>query len=259
MNYFLKIYIFGLLLIGSSLLNVVKAAQSDQATEVSVAVAANFAAPAQKIAAAFDQDTGYKALLAVGSTGKFYTQIKNGAPFQILLSADQETPQRLEQEGLIVAGTRFTYSIGKLVLWSKQIELVDERGEILKKGNFEHIAIADPKLAPYGLAAMQTISKLGLDKQILSKAVWGENISQTFLYVDSEAASLGFVALSQVFKDGHITQGSAWIVPTSMYANIKQDAVLLKTGKNVPAAELFMKYLKSKKALEIIKSYGYSF
>ena len=230
-----------------------------RAAEVSVAVAANFAAPIQKIATAFEQDTGHKANISFGSTGKFYTQIRNGAPFQVLLAADAETPAKLEQEGFAEVGTQFTYAIGKLVLWSKQAGFVDDKGEVLRRGNFDHIAIADPKLAPYGLAAMQALAQIGLDKSITPKVVWGENISQTFLYVDSKAASLGFVALSQVLKDGVIKEGSVWVLPTSMYASIRQDAILLKEGKTNPAAVTFLKYLRSPKSQEIIRSFGYSF
>ena len=230
---------------------------SIRAAEVSVAVAANFAAPAQKIALAFEQDTGHKAIISIGSTGKFYTQIKNGAPFQVLLAADDQTTMRLENEGLAVLGTRFTYAIGKLVLWSKQVGTVDERGEVLRRANFEHLAIADPRLAPYGLAAMQAIEKMGLEKQLLPKVVWGENISQTYLYVDSQAASIGFVALSQVIQDGKIREGSAWIVPSTLYSMIRQDAILLNTGKNNLAADLFIRYLHSEKAQKIIHSFGY--
>ena len=232
---------------------------SVNAAEVSVAVAANFSAPVQKIAIAFEQDTGNKAIISLGSTGKIYTQIKNGAPFQVFLSADQETPSKLEQEGLAVMGSRMTYAVGKLVLWSKRANFVDERGEVLKNAVFEHIAVADPKLAPYGVAAMQVIEKLGLQAKLNPKTVWGENISQTYLFVDSQAAALGFVALSQVMKEKRVTEGSAWIVPSSLYSSIRQDAVLLNSGKNNPVAQEFLKYLRSKKALEIIESYGYGF
>ncbi len=231
---------------------------SIRAAQVSVAVAANFAGPAQKLAVTFEQETGNKAVISIGSTGKFYTQIKNGAPFEVLLAADDETPIRLEGEGFGVVNTRFTYAIGKLVLWSKQVGIVDDRGEVLRRGGFEHIAIADPRLAPYGLAAMQAIGKMGLEKQLLPKAVWGENISQTYLYVDSQAASLGFVALSQVIQDGKVREGSTWLVPPSMYSMIRQDAILLSTGKNNPAADAFMRFMRSKKAQEIIQSFGYS-
>jgi len=229
------------------------------AAEISIAVAANFFAPLQKIASAFEQDTGNKVTISVGSTGKIYTQIKNGAPFQVFLSADQDTPSRLEQEGLTVMGSRMTYAVGKLVLWSKRANFVDDKGEVLKSGQFDHFAVADPKLAPYGAAALQVIEKLGLQGKLNPKAVWGENISQTYLFVDSQAVALGFVALSQVIKDGRVGEGSVWMIPTSLYSSIKQDAVLLSSAKGNPVAEAFLRYLRSKKAQEIIESYGYGF
>ncbi|MGL4602944.1 MAG: molybdate ABC transporter substrate-binding protein [Iodobacter sp.] len=230
-----------------------------QAGEVSVAVAANFTAPMQKIAAAFAQDTGHKAQLSFGSTGKFYTQIKNGAPFQLLLAADDETPARLEKEGLGVAGTRFTYAIGKLVLWSKQPGLVDAKGEVLKTGPFERLAVADPKLAPYGVAAMQTLSKLGLLSRWQGKLVQGENIAQAYQFVLTENAPLGFVAMSQVFANGRITQGSAWLVPSHLHTPIRQDAMILASGKDNAAALALAGYLRGEKARQIIRSYGYDF
>lgn len=230
-----------------------------QAGEVSVAVAANFTAPMQKIAAAFAQDTGHKAQLSFGSTGKFYTQIKNGAPFQLLLAADDETPARLEKEGLGVAGTCFTYAIGKLVLWSKQPGLVDAKGEVLKTGPFERLAVADPKLAPYGAAAMETLSKLGLLTRWQDKLVQGENIAQAYQFVLTENAPLGFVAMSQVFANGRITQGSGWLVPAHLHTPIRQDAIVLASGKDNAAALALAGYLRGEKARQIIRSYGYDF
>lgn len=230
-----------------------------QAGEVSVAVAANFTAPMQKIAAAFAQDTGHKAQLSFGSTGKFYTQIKNGAPFQFLLAADDETPARLEKEGLGVAGARFTYAIGKLVLWSKQPGLVDARGDVLKTGQFERLAVADPKLAPYGAAALETLNKLGLLTRWQGKLVQGENIAQAYQFVLTENAPLGFVAMSQVFANGRITQGSAWLVPAHLHTPIRQDAMVLASGKDNAAALALAGYLRGDKARQIIRSYGYDF
>lgn len=230
-----------------------------QAGEVSVAVAANFAAPMQKIAAAFEQETGHKATLSVGSTGRFYAQIKNGAPFQILLAADDETPAKLESEGLGVVGTRFTYAIGKLVLWSKQPNLVDDKGEVLKAGRFDKIALADPRLAPYGAAAIETLTKLGILESLKPKFVQGANIAQTFQFVATENAQLGFVALSQVFAEGRITQGSAWRVPDHLYTPIRQDAQVLTAGKTNPVTTALMQYLRADKARAIIRSYGYEF
>ena len=230
---------------------------SAQAADVSVAVAANFTAPMQRIAAAFEQDTGHKAILAFGSTGKFYAQIKNGAPFQVLLSADDETPARLEREGLGASGTRVTYAIGRLVLWSRQPALVDDQGDVLRTNKFERLALADPKLAPYGAAAVEVLNGLGLMSALAPKFVQGENIAQTYQFVATGNAELGFVALSQVFADGKITQGSAWTVPASLHAPIRQDAVVLGSGKDKAAASALMAYLRNDKARAIIRSFGY--
>ncbi len=245
------VFIRAILLITASLAGAV------HAEEVSVAVAANFTTPMQKIAAAFEQDTGHRANLAFGSTGKFYAQIKNGAPFQLLLAADDETPARLEREGLGVAGTRFTYAIGKLALWSKQPGVVDAQGNVLRNAAFDHIALADPKLAPYGKAAVQTLTTLGLHDALRAKFVLGENIGQAYQFVATGNAMLGFVALSQVFADGRITQGSAWIVPPALHEPIRQDALVLDKGKDNVAAAALMQYLRSDKARAIIRAYGY--
>jgi molybdate transport system substrate-binding protein len=234
-----------------------------QAGEVMVAVAANFTAPMQKIAQAFEQDTGHKAQLAFGATGKFYAQIKNGAPFAVLLAADDETPARLEKEGLAVAGSRFTYATGRLALWSKSPNLVDDKGDVLRSNSFNKlgihkIAIADPKLAPYGIAAMEVINKMGVQAVVTPKLVQGESIGQAYQFVSTENAQLGFVALSQISFDGRITQGSAWVVPQSMHTPLKQDAVLLNPGKDNAAAHALLKYLQADKAKTIIRQYGYA-
>lgn len=228
------------------------------AAEVSVAVAANFAAPMQRIAAAFEQETGHKAVLSFGSSGNLYAQIRHGAPFEILLSADSQTPEKLESEGMGLAGTRFTYAIGTLVLWSKQPGLVDEKGEILRSGKLERLAIANPKLAPYGVAAMQTLAQLGVLSSVQPKLVLGENISQAYQFVASENAALGLVALSQVMLEGKIAQGSAWIVPAKLHAPIAQDAILLVKGRDNPVATALLRYLRSEKAKAIMRSYGYT-
>ena len=234
-----------------------------QADEVTVAVAANFTAPMQKIARAFEQDTGHKAQLAFGATGKFYAQIKNGAPFAVLLAADDETPARLEKEGLGIAGTRFTYATGRLALWSKQANVVDDKGEVLRSNSLNKIgihkiAIADPKLAPYGIAAMEVIHKMGVQSSVIPKLVHGESIGQTYQFVSTENAQLGFVALSQISVDGRITQGSAWVVPQSLHTPLKQDAVLLNAGKDNAAAHALLKYLQGDAAKAIITRYGYA-
>lgn len=228
-----------------------------QADEVAVAVAANFTAPMQKIAAEFEKDTGHKAVLSFGATGKFYAQITNGAPFEVLLSADDETPAKLEKEQTGVAGSRFTYAIGKLVLWSPREGYVDDRGEVLTKGDFKHLAIANPRTAPYGTAAVEAMRKLGVFDALQPRFVQGENIAQAYQFVATGNAELGFVALSQVLKDGKLASGSAWPVPASLHAPIRQDAVALARGRHNPAVQALLAYLKGDKARAIIKSYGY--
>jgi molybdate transport system substrate-binding protein len=211
----------------------------------------------QKIAAAFAQDTGHKASVSFGSTGKFYAQIKNGAPFQVLISADDETPLKLEREGFAQSGSRFTYATGRLVLWSKTTGLVDDKGAVLKAGNFERLAIADPKLAPYGAAALQTLSKLGLTASLTPKLVTGESVGQAYQFVATGNAALGFVALSQVMTNRQIAQGSAWVVPQSLHDPLQQDAALLNPGKGDTASLALLAYLKCEKARAIMYSYGY--
>ena len=230
---------------------------TSQAAEVQVAVAANFTTPMQKIAAEFEKDTGHKAQLSFGATGKFYAQIKNGAPFEVFLAADDETPAKLESEGDTVPGSRFTYAIGKLMLWSAQLGYVDDQGAVLKKGQFQHLAIANPKTAPYGAAAMAVLTRLNLLDAVQPKLVTGENIAQAHQFVATGNAELGFVALSQVMENGKLTGGSGWQVPANLYEPIRQDAVILTRGKDQPAAEALMKYLQGDKARAIIKSYGY--
>ncbi len=232
------------------------AAFAAQADTVSVAVAANFAAPLQKIAAEFERDTGHKLVVSSGATGSFYAQIKNGAPYEVLLAADSDTPDRLVTDGVAVAASQFTYAVGKLVLWSAQPAVVDGAGEVLKNGSFAHIALANAKLAPYGAAAVQTLKALGAYAALQPKFVTGENIAQTYQFVRSGNAALGFVALSQVLKDGRI-EGSAWLVPTQLYQPIRQDAVLLEKGRGKPAADAFMTYLRGAKAARVIGGYGY--
>jgi molybdate transport system substrate-binding protein len=229
-----------------------------QAGDVQVAVAANFTAPMQKIAAEFEKDTGHKAVLAFGATGKFYAQIANGAPFEVLLAADDETPARLEADHLTVPGTRFTYATGKLVLWSAQDGYVDGQGQVLKTGHYAHLAIANPKTAPYGAAAVETLTRLNLYDRVQGKLVQGENVAQTHQFVSTGNAPLGFVALSQVYRDGRFTSGSGWIVPANLHSPIRQDAVILAKGGANPAARALADYLKSNKARDIIRSYGYA-
>ena len=226
------------------------------ADELSVAVAANFTAPMKLIATEFEKDSGHKVLASFGSTGKFYAQIKNGAPFEVLLTADDETPKKLVKEGAAVAGSDFTYAVGKLVLWSAKPGLVDAAGEVLKKHGFAHLSLADPKLAPYGAAGVETLKAMGVYDEVQPKLVTAENITQAYQFIGSGNAELGFVALSQVLKDGKI-EGSSWLVPAHLYSAIRQDAVLLDKGKGKPAAQALMKFLKGEKARAIIKSFGY--
>ncbi|MDF5867517.1 molybdate ABC transporter substrate-binding protein [Pseudomonas aeruginosa] len=228
------------------------------ADEVQVAVAANFTAPIQAIAKEFEKDTGHRLVAAYGATGQFYTQIKNGAPFQVFLSADDSTPAKLEQEGEIVPGSRFTYAIGTLALWSPKAGYVDAKGEVLKSGSFRHPSIANPKTAPYGLAATQAMDKLGLAATLGPKLVEGQNISQAYQFVSSGNAELGFVALSQIYKDGKVaTRLGLDRSRRAARDPIRQDAVILNKGKDNAAAKALVDYLKGAKAAALIKSYGY--
>ena len=228
-----------------------------QAEVVQIAVAANFTAPARALAEIFARTTGHEAKLSFGATGAFYTQIKNGAPFDILLAADDERPIRLEKEGDTVAGSRFTYTIGQLVLWSAKPGLVDGEGAVLKGGNFNKIAIANPKLAPYGAAAVETMDKLGLAAALTPKLVTGESIGQTYNFIATGNAELGFVALAQVLDGGKMKSGSMWVVPAKYHAPIIQDAVILKRAAANPAAKAWMALMRSPNTQDFIRSYGY--
>ncbi|WP_020483020.1 molybdate ABC transporter substrate-binding protein [Methylomonas sp. MK1] len=229
-----------------------------QADTTLVAVAANFTKPMTEIAEAFEKASGHSAKLSFGSSGKFVAQFENGAPFEVFLSADDKSPLKLEQSGLAVAGTRFTYAIGKLVLWSSNPGYVDEQGQILSKGDFKHLALADPKLAPYGAAAVEVLKNQGLLEKLQALFVQGENIAQTHQFISTGNAELGFVALSQVIENGKIGSGSGWIVPENLHSPILQDAVLLKTGAENPAAQALLAFLKTPPALAIIEKYGYA-
>lgn len=227
------------------------------AAEVLVAVAANFSAPMKAIAQAFERDTGHRARLAVGATGQFYAQIRNGAPFAVLLAADAQTPARLEAEGFGVEGTRFTYAVGRLVLWSAAPGVVDAQGQVLRSAGFATIAMADPRLSPYGAAALQTLDALGLRQRLLPKRVEAANIAQAFQFVASGSAALGFVAQSQVMAHGRIQTGSGWLVPAALHDPIKQDAVLLASGRENPAAHALLRYLQGAQAAAVIRAFGY--
>ena len=224
------------------------------AADVPVAVAANFTEPAKAIAEAFHAKTGNAAVLSFGSSGQFYTQISHGAPFEVFLSADADRPTQAEKDGLSVPGARFTYAVGRLVLYSATPGLVDARGAVLKAGKYQKLAIADPALAPYGVAAVQTLTKLKLYDALQPKIVKGTSITQAYQFVQTGAAELGFVALSQVINQ---PGGSRWIVPDADHDPIIQQAVLLKTGQDDAAAKAFLAFLKGPQARKIIKGFGY--
>lgn len=222
-----------------------------------VAVASNFTKPMTEIAAEFEKTTGHSAQLSFGSSGKFVSQIENGAPFEVFLAADDKNALKLQVANLIIAESRFTYALGKLALWSNVENYVDGQGNILELGDFKHLALADAKLAPYGAAAVEVLQNKKVFEKLQSRFVIGENISQTHQFISSGNAELGFVALSQVSENGKILCGSAWIVPQNFYTPIKQDAVLLKIGAENPAALSLLHFLKSASAKEIIQKYGY--
>ena len=225
------------------------------AADVPVAVAANFTEPAKEIAAAFEAKTHSHVALSFGSSGQFYTQISHGAPFEVFLSADADRPAQAERDGLTVPGSRFTYAVGKLALYSRTPGLVDNRGAVLKHGSFQKLAIADPAAAPYGAAAVETMKRLGVYEALQPRLVTGSSITQAFQFVQTGAAELGFVALSQVIN---VEGGSRWLVPEADHAPIAQQAVLLKTGQADPAASAFLAFLKGREARAIIKRYGYA-
>lgn len=228
------------------------------AGEVQVAVAANFAGPMGPIGEGFTAATGHVIKLSSGATGKFYTQIAlGGAPFDVLLAADAATPKKLVDEGHAEAGSAFTYAIGRLVLWSAQPGMVDAQGAVLAQGRFAHLAIANPKVAPYGAAAMEVLEGRGLRDALAPKLVTGESIAQAYQFVVTGNAELGFVALSQVAVPGKPAKGSQWIVPASLHKPIRQDAVLLKAGAGNSAAAALMAYLKTESAQRVIQAYGY--
>ncbi|MVW77717.1 molybdate ABC transporter substrate-binding protein [Bordetella sp. 02P26C-1] len=230
---------------------------SAHAAEALIAVASNFTAPMKKLAPMFERETGHKLTLAFGSTGKFYAQIHHGAPFDVLLAADEAIPAKLEQEGM--GSRRYTYALGRLVLWSAQADLVDNQGAVLQQTPLGRLAIADPRLAPYGAAAIQTLERLGRLTAWRPQFVVGENISQAFQFASTGNAPLGFVAMAQIYVDGRLQSGSAWIVPQSLYQPIRQDAILLGKAEHNDAATAFMKFLRSEAAVAVLRDYGYTF
>ena len=241
----------------AALLFVTVAHGATQAAEAQVAVAANFAEPIRAIAAVLQKTTGHTLKITTGASGAFYTQIKNGAPFDVFLSADNERPELLEKDGLAQPGTRFTYATGKLVLWSADANRVDAKGEVLKSAALGKVAYANPKTAPYGAAAVQVMERLGLAPSLTPKLVQGESIGQTYSFVKTGNADVGFVALSQVLDGGRLKEGSVWMIPQAHYDPIRQDAVVLKKGAGNEAAQALVKLLQSTNIRDLIRSYGY--
>jgi molybdate transport system substrate-binding protein len=227
------------------------------AAEAQVAVAANFAEPMKAIAAVLEKSTDHTLKVSTGASGAFYTQIKHGAPFDVFLSADNERPEMLEKDGLAQPGTRFTYATGKLVLWSARSGRVDDKGSVLKAPGLVKVAYANPKTAPYGTAAVQVLERLGLKDAITPKLVQGESIGQTYSFVKTGNADVGFVALSQVLSGGRLKEGSMWVIPQAHYNPIRQDVVLLKRGADNEAAKALLRLLQSPSIKDLIRSYGY--
>ncbi len=227
-----------------------------RAAEVNVAVAANFTAATRKIVPLFEKTTGHSVKLSFGSTGKLFAQIENGAPFEVFLAADTKRPIKAEKEGLAVPGKRFIYAKGKLVLWSAKSGLFKDGEEYLKKADFAHLAFANPKTAPYGLAARQVLQHLGIWSQLHTRLVQGESIAQTFQFVATGNAQIGFVAYSQV-KAWQGPAGTSWVIPMAYYQPIDQAVVLLKKGAVNPAAMAFFNFLGSKAARKVIEGFGY--
>ncbi|WP_374407506.1 molybdate ABC transporter substrate-binding protein [Hydrogenophaga sp.] len=230
---------------------------SGWAAEAQVAVAANFAEPIKAVAAVLQKTTGHTLKVSTGASGAFYTQIRNGAPFDVFLSADNERPEMLEKDGLAQTGTRFTYATGKLVLWSAKPGRVDDKGAVLKAVDLGKVAYANPKTAPYGAAAVQVMEKLGVKDAIAPRLVQGESIGQAFTFVKTGNADVGFVAMSQVLEGGKLKEGSMWVIPQAQYDLIRQDAVLLKKGADNEAAKALLKLLQSPNIKDLIRSYGY--
>ncbi len=226
------------------------------AATAKIAVASNFASPMKQIVQAFEIETPYQVLVSYGSSGKFFAQIQNGAPFDVFLSADSDKPIALEKANFAVADSRFTYAVGRLALWTTKPN--DDVNTRLKLGRYEKIALANPKLAPYGVATVEVLRQLELKDSSAEQWVMGENISQTFQFVASGNADLGFVSLSQIMKNNEIISGSGWVIPDTLHAPINQDAVLLTKGKSNDAAKAFIRFLQTKKSHNIIAQYGYA-
>lgn len=227
------------------------------AGQLQIAVSANFFKPLKVISAQFEKQSGHKVSISVGSTGKLYAQIINGAPFDIFLAADQRRPFALVEKGFALENSQFTYAKGALLLWSSDENQVDELGLSLRDPTLQYLAITNPKTAPYGSATIAVLKKLELYEQLKDKLVEGQNVGQTYQHINTEVVKQGFIPLSQVMIDGKITKGSSWLVPSDLYPEIKQDAVLLKQGENNPVATLFLAFLREDKTLSILHSFGY--
>jgi molybdate transport system substrate-binding protein len=225
--------------------------------EVSVAVASNFASPMERIVPLFQKESGHTVKVTLGASGKLYAQIKGGTPLDAFLSADEEMPKRLLQEGLAVSGSRFVYAIGRLVLWSAQPELVDDKGAVLNKGNFNMLAIANPRFSPYGTAAKETLGKLTMWNSIQEKLAKGESVTETYQLAATEKTDLAFISLAQVMRNGKVSKGSWWLVPSELHNPIRQSAVLLNGAKEKVAAKEFLAFLKSAKAKTVMLEFGY--
>lgn len=235
------------------------ASWSAQAAQATVAVAANFAEPLRALAAVLEKTTGHRLEIVVGATGRLYAQIANGAPFDVFLAADQATPAKAESEGLTVPGSRFLYATGQLVLWSAQAGLVDDQGQVLRREGWRRLAVANPRTAPYGAAALQTLEQLGLASAVAPRLVQGESIAQAYNFAHTGNAELAFVALSQVLESGRLRGGSMWVVPAKYHEPIRQDAVLLKRGAGNEAARALMALMQSPAGKDLIRSFGYTF
>lgn len=235
------------------------ASWSAQAAQATVAVAANFAEPLRALAAVLEKTTGHRLEIVVGATGRLYAQIANGAPFDLFLAANQATVAKAESEGLTAPGSRFLYATGQLVLWSARPDLVDKQGQVLRQDGWRRLAVANPRTAPYGAAAMQTLAQLGLTQALAPRLVQGESIAQTYNFAHTGNAELAFVALSQVLEGGRLKGGSMWVVPAQYHEPIRQDAVLLKRGARNEAARALVKLMQSPAGQDLIRSFGYTF
>lgn len=227
------------------------------AAEINIAVASNFGIPMKNIVAEFEEKTGNIVNLSFGSSGRFAAQIINGAPFSAFFSADQSKPQALEEAGLVLDGSRFTYAIGRLVLWSSRGQFVDNNEERLITGNYDTLAFANPRVAPYGIAAQEVLQRLNVRKRRNHAWVNGENVAQTYQFIATQNVDLGFVSLSQIISDGEIKNGSSWLIPSSMYKPILQDAVILKSSEAIEAARELMLFMRSSYVRNKIEEYGY--